>query len=99
MSPVQDEILIHNMEHGGIIVYYSTSAPPTEVEQLRQFISNQPGFPKGFIMAPRTRLPANITLAAWEYYLPVFQYNETTMTAFINAHYDQGPETLDGQLR
>ena len=98
-SPVQDEILIHNMEHGGIIVYYSPSAPPTEVEQLRQFISNQPGYPKGFVMAPRSRLPANITLAAWEYYLPVFQYNETTITAFINAHYDRGPETLDGQLR
>ena len=87
------------MEHGGIIAYYSPSAPPTEVEQLRQFLTNQPGFPKGFVMAPRPRLPANITLAAWEYYLPVFQYNETTMTAFINAHYDRGPETLDGQLR
>ena len=50
-------------------------------------------------MAPRSRLPANITLAAWEYYLPVFQYNEATMQAFIDAHYDRGPETLDGTLR
>lgn len=98
-SPVQDEILIHNMEHGGIIAYYLPSAPPAEVEQLRQFIMNQPGYPRGFILSPRSRLPANITLAAWEYYLPVFQYNEASMQSFIDAHYDRGPETLDGTLR
>ena len=98
-NPVQDEILIHNMEHGGIIAYYLPSAPPADVERLRQFITNQPGYPKGFVMAPRSRLPANITLAAWEYYLPVFQYNEGTMQAFIDAHYDRGPETVDGMLR
>ena len=98
-NPSQDEILIHNMEHGGIIAYWLPSAPPAEVEQLRQFIMNQPGYPRGFVMAPRSRLPANITLAAWEYYLPVFQYNEANMQAFIDAHYDRGPETLDGTLR
>lgn len=98
-NPIQDEILIHNMEHGGIIAYYLPSTPPAEIEQLRQFIVNQPGYPRGFIMAPRSRLPANITLAAWEYYLPVFQYNESIMQAFIDAHYDRGPETLDGTLR
>ena len=87
------------MEHGGIIAYYLPSAPPAEVEQLRQFITNQAQYPRGFIMAPRSRLPANITLASWEYYLPVFQYNEATMQQFINAHYDRGPETLDGTLR
>ena len=98
-SPIPDEILIHNMEHGGIVAYYRPSAPPTEIEQLRQFVIAQPGYPKGYIMAPRASLPADITLAAWEYYLPIFQYDETVMTAFINAHYDQGPETLDGTLR
>ena len=98
-SPFPDEILIHNMEHGGIIAYYRPSAPPAEIEQLRQFISAQPGYPKGFIVAPRASLPADITLAAWEYYLPVFQYDEVTMTAFVSAHYDKGPETLDGAVR
>ena len=96
---VPDEVLIHNMEHGGIIAYYRPSAPPAEVEQLRQFMMAQPGYPKGYIVAPRATLPADITLAAWEYYLPLFQYNEATITSFINAHYDQGPETVDGQLR
>ena len=98
-SPVPDEILIHNMEHGGIIAYYRPSSSPAEIEQLRQFIMAQPGYPRGYIVAPRSSLPADITLTAWEYYLPVFQYNEAAMAAFINAHYDRGPETLDGTLR
>lgn len=98
-SPIQDEILIHNMEHGGIIAYYLPSAPPAEIEQLRKFIMNQQGYPRGFVMAPRFRLPATITLVAWEYYLPVFRYDESTMQAFIDAHYDRGPETLDGTVR
>ena len=98
-SPVADEALIHNMEHGGIIAYYRASAPATEIEQLKQFIQAQPGFPRGFIVAPRATLPADITLAAWEYYLPVFQYDEANMTAFIRSHYDQGRESLDGGPR
>ena len=98
-DPIPDEVLIHNMEHGGIIAYYRPSAPPAEVQALRTFIESQPGYPKGFIVAPRASLPADITLAAWEYYLPVFQYDEVTMTAFVSAHYDKGPETLDGAVR
>ncbi len=91
-----DEVLVHNLEHGGIVIYYRPTVAPSVVSQLMEFVQNQPNYPAGYILAPRSSLPADITLSAWEYYLPIFQYNEQMMRSFISAHYDQGPEGLSG---
>ncbi len=96
---VPDEALVHNLEHGGIVIHYQPTAPPSLVDQLVSFVQSQPNYPNGYVLAPRETLPATITLSAWEYYLPLFQFNEQQMRGFISAHYDQGPETLDGQLK
>ncbi len=96
---IPDEALVHNLEHGGIVIHYQTTAPQNLIDQLTSFVQSQANFPNGYVLAPREALPATITLSAWEYYLPLFQFNEQQMRAFVSAHYDQGPETLDGQLK
>ena len=93
---IPDEALVHNLEHGGIVIHYRSSADPVIRQQLEEFVQNQPGGTQGFILAPRSNLPATITMDAWEYYLPLFQINEPLMRNFISAHYDQGPEALTG---
>ncbi len=93
---IPDEVLVHNLEHGGIVIHYRSSADPMIRQQLEEFVQNQPGGTQGFILAPRSNLPATITMSAWEYYLPLFQMNEPSMRNFISAHYDQGPEGLSG---
>lgn len=95
-QPIPDEVLVHNIEHGGIVINYRTSAALEIVQQLVDFIQNQPGGIEGFILAPRNNNPAPVTMSAWEYYLNVFQINEPLMQNFISAHYDQGPEGLSG---
>ncbi|MEE9247146.1 MAG: DUF3105 domain-containing protein [Dehalococcoidia bacterium] len=95
-QPIPDEVLIHNLEHGGIVIHYRSSADPVIRQQLEEFVQNQPGGTEGFILAPRNNLPATITMSGWEYYLPLFQINEPLMRNFISAHYDQGPEALSG---
>ncbi|MEE9247947.1 MAG: DUF3105 domain-containing protein, partial [Dehalococcoidia bacterium] len=96
---IPDEVLVHNLEHGGIVIHYRTSAGAEMVQQLTEFVQNQPGGTEGFILAPRVNLPATITMSAWEYYLPLFSYDEESMRAFIRAHYDQGPESGIGSGR
>ena len=96
---VPDEALVHNLEHGGIVIHYQSTAPQNSIDQLVSFVQDQSNYPEGYILAPREGLPSTITLSAWEYYLPLFQFNEQQMRAFISAHYDQGPETLQGQLK
>ena len=98
-QPVADETLVHNLEHGGIVIQYRPTAAPSTVNQLNQFVQSLPNYPQGYILAPRNNLPATITLSAWEYYLPLFQFNEPQMKAFISAHFDKGPEGLSGGAR
>jgi hypothetical protein len=95
-SPIPDEVLVHNLEHGGIVIHYRTSAALEIVQQLVDFIQNQPGGIEGFILVPRNNHPAPVTMSAWEYYLNVFQINEPLMRNFISAHFDNGPESLSG---
>ena len=93
---IPDEVLVHNLEHGGIVIHYRTSAAPEIAQQLAEFVQNQPGGMTGFILAPRANLPSTITMSAWEYYLPLFQMNEPLMRNFISAHFDNAPESLSG---
>ncbi|MEE9198789.1 MAG: DUF3105 domain-containing protein, partial [Dehalococcoidia bacterium] len=91
-----DEIIVHNLEHGGVVIHYLPTVAPSTVAQLKEFIQQQLDYPTGYILAPRSNLPASITISAWEYYLPLFQINEQLMKSFISAHYDQAPEGLAG---
>ena len=95
-QPIPDEVLVHNLENGGIVIHYRTSAAPEIAQQLTDFIQNQPGGVEGFILAPRNNHPAPVTMSAWEYYLNVFQINEPLMRNFISAHFDNAPESLSG---
>jgi len=96
---VPDEALVHNLEHGGIIIHYRPTTPQSIIDQLTSFVQQQPNYPEGYILAPRSNLPSTITLSTWEYYLPLFQINEKQIIAFIRTHYDQAPESLQGGLR
>ena len=96
---VSDEALVHNLEHGGIVIHYRPTSPQSVIDQLVSFVQTQPNYPEGYVLAPRQNLPSTITLSAWEYYLPLFQMNEQQMRAFISAHYDQAPEGLQGGVR
>ncbi len=95
-QPIRDEILVHNMEHGGIVIHYRTTTAPSVVDELKEFVQQQPNFPAGYILAPRNILPTTISLSAWEWRLDINQFNEQIMSSFISAHYDEGRETIDG---
>ena len=91
---------MHNMEHGGIVIYYRDTATEDVINNIETFVQNQPSGVRGFVVTPGpATLSATIALAAWEYYVLLSQYDETLMNAFVAAHYDRGPETLDGGIR
>ena len=95
-QPIADEILVHNLEHGGILIHYGIGIAPEIVDQLKEFVQGQRAGVVGFVLAPRVNLPAPIVLSAWEYYLPLLSYDEEAMEFFVRTHYDQGPEALSG---
>lgn len=61
-EPIQLARGLHNLEHGGITIYYGDDVPDDQVDALRRFYREDPG---GLLLAPLPELNARIALAAW----------------------------------
>jgi hypothetical protein len=61
-EPVEQIRVIHNLEHGGVIVQYGEDVPEAEVEAILEWYR---GDPLGKIVAPLPALGDEIALGAW----------------------------------
>jgi len=61
-SPVQVAQSIHNLEHGGVFIYYGDDVPEATISQLSAFYNEDP---TGLLLAPLPRLGDKIALGAW----------------------------------
>jgi hypothetical protein len=96
-TPAADEYLVHNLEHGYIVISYDCSklsdcgGTKTQIRQLLQRYNDWK-----IVAVPRENADAAIALTAWGWLEKLSGYDDAKMTAFINVHRDQGPEkTVD----
>jgi hypothetical protein len=99
-SPLEDEVQVHNLEHGGVVIQYNTQ--DTElIAKLEALAKKQSNFPCYLIVAPyanilnlqtQTRHP--IALTAWGVIDYLDGYNEERIQKFIDAYRDRGPEKV-----
>jgi len=61
-EPVQLARVIHNLEHGGIYIFYGDEVPEATVEQLLAFYDDHEN---GTVLAPYPKLGDKIALGAW----------------------------------
>jgi hypothetical protein len=61
-DPVEQFRLVHNLEHGGVVVQYGEDVPESAVAEIRDWYLEDPN---GMIVAPLPRLKDKIALAAW----------------------------------
>jgi hypothetical protein len=93
-APLPDETLVHNLEHGGIVVQYNCSqACPQLVGQLKQMAGE---YRSKVILAPRPNkdVPYRITLTAWTWLDGFDDFDAARIRTFVTAHKDKGPEFL-----
>ena len=94
-----DQVLIHNLEHGGIGMHYD----PTQCgeEQCQQFVDEFSRIAKewtenetytGFVISPYPGMESPITLTAWRHHLRLDEVDEPRILEFVNAYYDRGYE-------
>ena len=88
-SPVDELALIHNLEHGGIVVQYGSKVPATTVDELTSFDQQDPN---GIVLAPLPRLKGKIALTAWTHLAECSRFNEKAFTTFRDAFRAKGPE-------
>lgn len=93
---IPDEVLIHNLEHGGIGVHYNCGLAEncdTLVQQLEDLI---PRNPSQYIMSPYSSMDQAIAITAWRHHLFLDEYDEDAVIDFIDAYIDRGPESVPG---
>lgn len=61
-EPVEQFRLVHNLEHGGLVIQYGDRVPREEVDELLEWYRDDPN---GIVIAPLPALRNKIALAAW----------------------------------
>jgi hypothetical protein len=86
------EQLVHNLEHGGIVIQYNNLAP-ADVQQLTNLVNRDSYH---MILAPYPGLPQGVKVAytAWTHLQTCDGVDENAIRSFINAFRDKGPELV-----
>ena len=84
-----DELLVHNLEHGGIWISYR-SAEDTEL--INQLVALIRGYRSKVIITQRSRNDTPLAVAAWGHLMKLDHYDNTAIVTFINRFKNQGPE-------
>lgn len=89
-QPVPEIHLVHNLEHGGVIVQYGDKVPESTVQQIVSWYGEDPN---GMIVAPLPALGSKIALTAWTHLATCSNgFNEGAFTKFRDAYRYKGPE-------
>ncbi len=88
-TPIPDEIQVHNLEHGGIMIQYKPEIDKNVLQKLEEIGKR---YKSKVIVAPYPKLDKNIALTAWTYLDKFNDFDENRIVGFIAAHINQGPE-------
>jgi hypothetical protein len=78
-----DEVLLHNLEHGGIGLHYNCpNGCPELASQLAEFASKYPKI----VVSPYPGIETRIALTAWTYLDKFDEFDAERITDFIEAH-------------
>jgi hypothetical protein len=90
-NAIPDQIIVHNLEHGGIWISYSDPKDTTLVEKLETLTAR---YRSKVILTPRSGNDAPIVVAAWTRLMKLDTYDEEKIVRFIDAFKNKGPESV-----
>ena len=92
-EPLEDEVLIHNLEHGGVGIHYDC---PEGCDDLIIKLKEIADRSTEVIMSPYPELGSRIALTAWTFIEIFEEFDEEKIEAFISAHVNSpnAPEYL-----
>ncbi len=103
-TPVAESQVIHNLEHGGIVIWYDPErVDQAGVDELTRYVEAQVASGVSgrfkFILSPwggAEPLPAPIVATAWQYSLELDVADTDLIDEFARAHYGRAPEPNGG---
>jgi hypothetical protein len=80
--PIPNELQVHNLEDGGVMVQYNCTCPEL-VDQLRGVVSR---YDKFVVLAPYPNMKTRIALTAWTRLDAFEEFDEKRIVRFIDAY-------------
>jgi hypothetical protein len=83
---------VHNLEHGGVIIWFGPKVSQTTIGQINALYIEDPN---GLIVAKHPRLGDDIALVAWTHVARCPRFNEDAAEQFIDSFRGKGPEPFE----
>lgn len=92
-QPIPNELQVHNLEHGQIVIQYTCTDCPELANQLKAFAAR---YPRWVLVGPYPdpRVGARIALTAWGRIDTFDEYDEQRIVRFIEAYKNKGREVV-----
>lgn len=98
-DPLPESKLLHNLEHGGVVVQYGNGVPQGAVDVILGWYRESPN---GIVVAPlpeqlvqgKPELANEIALTAWTNLQTCKRFNEKAFSNFVDLYRGQGPEPI-----
>lgn len=84
-----DELVIHNLEHGGIWITYKDA---TDTEVVDALVALAREFPRKVIITHRPANDSRIAVVAWDHVMKLDHFERPAIVDFINRFKNKGPE-------
>lgn len=99
-SKPQNELLVHNLEHGDIIIHYRPDAPATLTDKLKELVRYRKAG-SGILAVPDPAVPEGkeLVATAWTKTLELDTYDEARLGTFIQRYINKGPENIQPEVR
>ena len=91
-NSLPEELQVHALEHGGVLVQYNCSTPCLElVRNLRSITSP---YDRGVILAPYSRMDARIALTSWGQIDLLDEFDRERVEEFVDKNRGHAPEGI-----
>ncbi len=87
VEPVPDQRLIHNMEDGGVILWYEAGTPEENEAQVAALQEVVDGRYSRYVIAPREDMPTPYAMTAWQRLERFDAIDAVAMQAFLAAYH------------
>jgi len=90
-DPVSKYAVVHNLEHGAVLVQWGNKVPRAEVARIRDWWQNDA---RGVVAAPLPALGNKIAVVAWTHVAKCTRFDDDAFTTFRDAYQFKGPERI-----
>jgi hypothetical protein len=93
---IPDEITVHNLEHGFIVLHYRDDISDSELQELTGVARNLQQLNPCLLMQPRAadNTPAKFVMTAWNWMLELDTLDSAQMQKFFRNRVGRGPEQV-----